>query len=51
MWHPWEDEKFIQCSENKSDGKRQFQGQRNWKVNNDHIYTKQKEVKAQEWLM
>jgi hypothetical protein len=26
------------------------QGQRNWKVNNDQIYTEQKEAKAQDGL-
>jgi len=28
MWHPRGEEKFIQCLQNKSDGKRLSQGQR-----------------------
>jgi hypothetical protein len=42
------DEKFTQCLENKSEGKRLSQQKRNWKVNNDRKYTKQKEAKVQD---
>jgi hypothetical protein len=44
MWHPWGDEKFIQCLEKDSEGKRLSEGQGNCKVNNDEMYTKKKKL-------